>query len=266
MSIKHPVLKYYGSKFRLAQWIISFFPAHRHYVEPFGGAANVLLVKEPSVLETYNDLNDLIFNFFRVLRDRPKELIEKIKLTPWSRREYQYCIEEKDVDDPIEMARRLFFRLWMSYQSAMLVSKGNWRRHKNGRRSVLSDIRIDNLVEASKRLQKVQIEHRNALQLIQEFDSPDTLFYLDPPYIGSTRVAKKSYSHEMTDQQHREFAEILYKVKGFVILSGYPSEIYAELFESKGWRRFDKSAVIMSGGKRTECVWLSPRTVEALKI
>ena len=262
--IKNPVLKYYGSKFSLAKWIIEHFPAHRHYVEPFGGAANVLLIKEPSLLETYNDLNDKIFNFFQVLRDRPEELIEKIKITPWSRREYQLCIEDEVVDNPIEKARRLFFHLWMSYQSSMRVSKGNWRRHKNAKRSVLSDIRFENLRAASKRLTEVQVENRDALKLIQEFDSPATLFYLDPPYIASTRVAKKSYTHEMSDEQHKEFAEILYKLQGFVILSGYPSQAYADLFEAKGWHRVDKQARVMGGGKKTECLWLSPRTFETL--
>lgn len=114
MNIKHPVLKYYGSKFRLAQWIIKHFPEHRHYVEPFGGAANVLLVKEPSRLETYNDLNKSLVNFFRVLRDRPDELVEKVRLTPYARDEFEFCIESEPVDEPVEMARRLFFHLWMS--------------------------------------------------------------------------------------------------------------------------------------------------------
>lgn len=265
MTIKHPVLKYYGSKFRLAKWIISFFPVHRHYVEPFGGAANVLLVKEPSRLETYNDLNKQIVNFFRVLREKPDELIHQINLTPWARSEYEYCLDEIEVENPIEMARRLFFRLWMSFQSGMMTSKGNWRRHKHGRRSLIFDIRPENLFRASDRLQTVQIENRDAFQLIAEFDSPDTLFYLDPPYIFSTRTTKRAYSHEMTNEKHCEFAELLYGVKGFVVLSGYPSKIYEQLFEAHGWRRIDKEVVVMGGGKRTECLWLSPRTFEVLK-
>lgn len=265
MTIKHPVLKYYGGKFRLAQWIINFFPAHRHYVEPFGGAANVLLVKEPSKLETYNDLNDKIVNFFRVLRERPDELIQQIKLTPWARSEFEYCIEEIEIDNPIEKARRLFFRLWMSYQSAYHTVKGNWRRHKAGKRAVFADVRPETLYNAAERLKVVQIENRDALKLILELDSPDTLFYLDPPYIFSTRTTSKAYSHEMTNDDHREFAELLHNLQGFVILSGYPSEIYKELFESRSWIRVDKEAKVMNGGTKTECLWLSPRTVEALK-
>lgn len=266
MTIKHPVLKYYGSKFRLAQWVIKHFPAHRHYVEPFGGAANVLLAKEPAKLETYNDLNNSLVNFFRVLRDQPEELIEKVKLTPYARSEFEYCMDEKPANDPIEMARRLFVHLWLSYNSMFVSTKGNWRRHKNGHRSVTKDINPTNLFEASKRFLSVQIENRDAFKLMVEMDSPDTLFYLDPPYVSSTRVQQKSYSHEFTNDDHREFAEILYKLKGFVVLSGYPSEIYKELFEAKGWRRVDKESLTMGKTKRVECIWLSPRTSETLDL
>lgn len=264
MGIKHPVLKYYGGKFRLAQWIIEHFPKHRHYVEPFGGAASVLLFKEPSTLETYNDLNESLVNFFRILREKPDELIHQIKLTPWARREYEYCLDEIEVENPIEMARRLFYRLWMNFQGSPTGSKGNWRRHKSGKRPLAKDINLPNLIVASERLKFVQLENRDAFRLMREFDSLDTLFYLDPPYLFSTRTTKKAYSHEMTDDKHREFAELLYGLKGFVVLSGYPSPIYQELFEAKGWLRFDKEALILGGGKRTECIWLSPRTAEAV--
>lgn len=266
MSITAPVLKYYGSKFRLAKWIIEHFPKHRHYVEPFGGGANVLLIKEPSTLETYNDLNDSIVNFFRVLRENPDELINQINLTPWSRSEFGYCLDEIEVVNPIEKARRLFFHLWMSVHGGIVATKSNWRRHKSGTRPIQRDIRPENLIEASKRLLNVQIENRDAFKLIKEFDSPDTLFYLDPPYVFSTRTMDNAYSHEMTDENHREFAELLHGLKGFVVLSGYPSKIYEELFEARGWRRIDKEAITMRGTKRTECIWLSPRTAEALHL
>jgi DNA adenine methylase len=262
MNVPHPVLKYYGSKFRIAKWIIEHFPKHRHYVEPFGGAANVLLVKEPSKLETYNDLNDSLVNFFQILRDRAEELVEKIKLTPWSRTEFERCLSNEPITDKLEAARRLFVRLWMSYNSTFTTCAGNFRRHTNGRRSVIMDIKPQNLFDASQRFLKVQIERRDALRLMQELDSPDTLFYLDPPYVFSTRVQKKAYSNEMTDDQHRAFADVLHSLKGFVILSGYPSEIYKDLFEDRGWRRVDKRAITMGGTERTECIWLSPSVIQ----
>lgn len=264
MSIKHPVLKYYGSKFRLAQWIIGHFPEHRHYVEPFGGGASILLVKEPSRLETYNDLDKEVYNFFKVLRENPIELIQQITLTPWSRIEYEKCLEEIKDEDPTERARRLFFRLWMNFQGSQVGCKGNWRRHKHGKRSIILDIKPFNLFEASQRLLSVQLENRDAFKLMREFDSEDTLFYLDPPYVLSTRTTKKGYNHEMTNENHQEFAELLYSLNGFVVLSGYPSKIYEELFENRGWKRVDKEACVLGGGKRTECLWLSPKTSDAL--
>ncbi|MCC6328945.1 MAG: DNA adenine methylase [Acidobacteria bacterium] len=263
MSVKHPVLKYYGSKFRLANWIIEHFPAHRHYVEPFGGAANVLLVKEPSRLETYNDLNGDLVNFFRILRDRPAELVEKIKLTPWERDEFVACLDPST--EPLERARRLFCRLWMSYQGSMSPCKGNFRRHTNGRRSVVKDIKPENLFEASARFLTVQIESRDAFQLMQELDAPNTLFYLDPPYVLSTRTVKKCYSHEMSNGDHRQFAEVIYELKGSVIVSGYPSKIYADLFETRGWKCFDKESMTIGNTKRTESLWLSPPTLSRLE-
>lgn len=264
MKVNHPVLKYYGSKFRLAQWIIEHFPAHKHYVEPFGGAANVLLVKEPSKLETFNDLNNGIVNFFRMLRCRPDELIEQINLTPWARTEYEYCLGEIDDDSPIEAARRVFWRLWMSFSGQYTTCRGSWRRQNKGRRQLRLDIRRENLIAASERLLPVQIENRDAFRLIRELDAPETLFYLDPPYVFSTRTTSKAYSHEMADEKHREFAELLHDLKGFVVLSGYPSAIYAELFESKDWVRIDKEAKVMGGATKIESLWLSPRTSEAL--
>ena len=181
MKVKRLVLKYYGSKFRLSNWITSFFPAHRHYVEPFGGGAAVLLTKEPSKLETFNDLNTEIVNFFRCLREHPDELIRKINLTPWARAEFEYCLKEIENLSEMERARRFFFRIWMNLQGSMVTQKANWRRHNKGRKVITDSIRPDNLYDAARRLKRVQIENRDAFRLIREMDSPDTLFYLDPP-------------------------------------------------------------------------------------
>lgn len=266
MKITNPVLRYYGSKFTLAKWIIRFFPEHRHYVEPFGGAANILLIKEPSRLETYNDLNDHIVNFFKVLRNRPKELIRLLQLTPWARTEYERCLEGCPNASPLEQARMLFFRLWMSYSGEFRSSKGNFARHNKGKRAVYLKLKPENLYAAARRLQTVQIEKRDALKLIAEMDSADTLFYLDPPYVFSTRTKSKSYSHEMKDEDHIRFAELLYSLQGFVILSGYPSEIYKELFEDRGWIKCERKARVMGGGSKTEAVWLNPKTSRALNL
>lgn len=261
MIVPHPVLKYYGSKFRLAKWIITHFPKHRHYVEPFGGAANVLLVKEPSKLETYNDLSDDIVNFFQILRDRPDELVRLVKLTPWSRTEFMRCVTPIENEDPLESARRVYFRLWMSIMGGMV--RGNFRRHNKQGRSVTTDIRPENLLKASQRFRNVMIEKRDAFTLIREMDSPDTLFYIDPPYVGSTRTATKIYEVELTDDQHREL-DMLNELEGLTILSGYPNDIYRELFEDRGWTRIDKEAIVNGGGVKTEALWLSPTILSKL--
>lgn len=263
MKIKSPVLRYYGSKFTLAEWIISFFPKnHRHYVEAFGGAANVLLIKEPSILETYNDLNDSIVNFFQILRSKPKELIRLLQLTPWARVEYEKCLEENPDASKLERARMLFFRLWMSYSGEFRSSKGNFARHNKGTKPICLKLKPDNLFAASRRLQTVQIEKRCAFKLIAEMDSDDTLFYLDPPYVFSTRTKSKSYSHEMRDDDHVRFAELLHSLKGYVILSGYPCEIYKELFEDKGWVKVERTARTMARTLKTEAVWLNPKAAK----
>lgn len=256
--IKSPVLKYYGSKFRLAKWIIEHFPKHRHYVEPFGGGASVLLLKEPAILETYNDLNGDIVNFFRVLRECPEKLIQQLELTPWARSEYESCLDNSDAPDSVEAARRLYCRLWMSIHGGMVPSKAAFRRHKHRRRSVTKDSRPQHLFDAAQRLRSVVIENRDAFKLISETDSANTLFYLDPPYIGSTRTNKNMYSHEMTDEKHYEFAELLYNLKGFVVLSGYSSPLYFELFEKHGWTRIDKKTTVNGSAARIESLWLSP--------
>ena len=151
MKVNHPVLRYYGSKFRLAQWIISYFPAHRHYVEPFGGAANVLLVKDPSPLETYNDLNDKIVNFFRVLREKPDELIEQLLLTPWARSEYEMCLEPEN-ESPVESARRLYYRLTMAYAGQFNSARGSFRRFNQGTKKMRPVNMAENLRNAAERL------------------------------------------------------------------------------------------------------------------
>ena len=260
--LTNPVLKYYCSKFRLAKWIIEHFPIHEHYVEPFGGGGSVLFQKDPSPVETYNDLDGDVCNFFRVLRERPDELIRAIRLTPWARAEYALCCESSD--DPLENARRLYFRLWMSRHGGTLTSASAFRRRKDTR-SPASDIRPQVVYEAAKRLTKIQIENRDAYRLIDEMDSPSTLFYLDPPYVLETRTDKKRYAHEMDDAGHSLLARALAAVKGFVVLSGYKCGLYRDLFEDRGWQRIDTETVANGGVKRTESLWLSPRTALALQ-
>ena len=258
---KRPALRYYGGKWRLAPWIISHFPPHQNYVEPCGGAASVLLQKPRSPLETYNDLDGNVVNFFRVLRDQPDELIRKIRLTPWARAEYELSLTIEG--DDVERARRFFVRQWMNVHASNNATKGQVRMcaQYNAHPKLLYH---SGLLAFSERFLNVQIESINALEIISKYDNESTLFYFDPPYVLDERASAKQYMYEWGDTDHTQSATLLRSVKGYVIVSGYACPLYTELYEAHGWTRVDKEAQTNSGGKRIESLWLSPRTVEAL--
>ena len=262
-TITRPALRYYGGKWRIAPWVISHFPPHINYLEPCGGAASVLLQKPPSKLETYNDLDNRIVNFFQVLRDRPDELINALRLTPWARAEFEAC--QTLALDPLENARRFAVLCWQS------VSKpgGSWRvmyNYADRPKPMPADlVDIDHLHHIAQRLKQVQIECKNALKVIEQYDNPDSLIYFDPPYLPDTRVNSKNYYHVDQDEQfHHQAAEVLHQAKGLVVISGYAHPLYQRLFEARGWPRFDKRTQANSGAIRVESVWLSPRTYKAL--
>ncbi len=185
LPLTRPALRYYGGKFRLAPWIIGFFPQHVCYVEPFGGAMSVLLRKPPSKLEVYNDQDGEVVNFFRVLRSRPQELLQAIKLTPFSRVEYVLAHEE--ADDELERARRLYVRSWQGIGGPRHRDTTGWRFERKGNRykTTIEDwIEIGHLPLVVARLRDIQIECDEALKVIRRFDAPRTLFYCDPPLSG----------------------------------------------------------------------------------
>ncbi len=262
MLVTRPVLRYPGGKFKIEKWVISHFPRHEFYVEPYGGAGSVLLQKPRAQGEIYNDLDGDVVNVFRVLRDRKQaeELERVLRLTPFAYEEYKFAYEP--CDDPIERARRTIFRSFASIGSDGVSRKNSgFRGLKNNETSVTAAqewSRYPNAVRAFvERLTNVLIENRPALHLISIYDRPETLFYVDPPYVMSTR-SKSSvlYSTEMTDQDHIQLADALHKVKGMVVLSGYYSSLYEDLYS--GWRMIQKSATAQNGKGRVECLWLSP--------
>ncbi len=265
---KRPALRYYGGKWKLAPWIISHFPPHKNYVEPCGGAASVLLQKPRSPLETYNDLDGNVVNFFRVLRDQPEELIRKIRLTPWARAEYELSLEP--CEDEVEAARRFFVSSWMSIGGSTLNGRAsNWKVEKNhGDRFVNCYdhfVLIQNCIEeVSNRLRQVQIECAPAHNIINRFDNSETLFYFDPPYVLEERSHKNGYLQEVDNAFHIKAAELLRNAAGYAVVSGYACPFYTELYEAHGWHRVDKESQTNSGGKRIESLWLSPRTHSAL--
>jgi DNA adenine methylase len=273
MAVTRPALRYHGGKFRLAPWIVSFFPAHRVYVEPFGGAASVLLHKPRAHCEVYNDINDEIVNVFRVLREpsQAARLARAIELTPFARTEFELAYEPSD--DPIEQARRTVCRAFMGFGSGAAFSKHatGFRTGARGERtaSAASDLltwpaEVPAFVE---RLRGVTIESRDAAYLMARTDGPGTLFYVDPPYPHATRASARGvrakYAQELTDDDHRRLAGVLQDLQGMVVLSGYPCDLYdQELFA--GWERHERQALADGARKRTEVVWLNPACSEAL--
>lgn len=264
--VTRPAFRYYGGKWKLAPWIISKFPRHQHYVEPCGGAASVLLQKPISPIETYNDLNGDVVNFFKVLRERPEELAHVIRWTPWARQEFEASRE--CVGDELERARRFWVYQTMGVDAA--PGKGSstgWRMESQSLKADCDRIDRDRTVgilfDAAKRIRSVQIESRPMNDVIMRLDGRGTMFYIDPPYVSGTRTHRRDmYGVEWSDSDHSEFIEIVQNLEGFCVISGYASELYEPL-ERAGWHREDTKAVNNSGDTRTESLWLCPRTVEA---
>ncbi len=263
-----PILRYHGGKWKLADWIIAQFPPHRIYVEPFGGAASVLLRKPRCYAEVYNDLDGEIVNLFRQARDAGPELLRLLELTPYSRQDFHQSFEL--TDDLLERARRTIVRSQMGFGGNLTrpnrdqtPQRTGFRRYSGaGRRSTpAGDWRNypDAFPDIIERLRGVTIENRDALAVMLEHDSMETLHYVDPPYVHSTRApdaggSYRGYRHEMTDEQHRQLAQHLHSLKGAVIVSGYESGLYAELYS--GWIRLEREACADGARKRTELLWL----------
>jgi len=242
-------------------------------VEPFGGAMSVLLRKSRSPLEVYNDLNGGVVNFFQVLREQPDELIRAITLTPWSRAEYELAQEQSD--DPVEEARRFYVSAWQGFGGGRARWRQGWRYQvRSGtlwKPSSMSFRNTDHLWTIVDRLRGVQIECRDALQVIRQCDAPTTLFYLDPPYVWGTRSKWRDiYAVEMSDEDHEELADLVMGLEGMVLISGYPSGLYTWWYERRGWRRVETQARTNGGGaissvSRTEALWISPSAQRALE-
>ncbi len=268
LAPSRPALRYHGGKWKLAPWVISHFPEHTCYVEPFGGGGSVLLRKPRSEAEIYNDLDDVVVGVFRVLQD--PELAERLRrrlvLTPFARREFERCYEPWPTD-PVESAARCIMLSFMG-----VGSDGATRKHKTGFRALRKSgagttaatdwggwpAQVPAFLE---RLRGVLIECRPAERVIAQFDGPGTLFYVDPPYVQSTRSnlrngKSKGYRFELSDAGHEALAEQLHAVRGMVVLSGYRSPLYDRLFGS--WRfhavehRADRGLGVVEG------LWLNP--------
>lgn len=245
----------------LGPWILANLPAHRTYVEPFGGGASLLLRKPRSFTEVYNDLDDEIVSFFRVVRDHGAELVRRLELTPFARAEFQEAYEP--TDDEIERARRTVIRSFMGFGSDGVHSTHRTGfRAKSQRSGTTPAHDWRNYPEALRliveRFRGVVIEHEPAAKVIERFDGAGVVFYVDPPYVHSTRCrvdAARGYRHEMTDADHEDLAALLNRVQGAVVLSGYPCDLYDRLYA--GWQRVEKTGPLADGAReRTEVLWL----------
>lgn len=267
---------WYGGKFSHLDWLLPLLPKCHHYCEPFAGSGAVLLNRPPSPVETYNDIDGDVVNFFRVLRDRDEELVRAIALTPFSREEYHHAIYgSTHGSSEVERARRFYIKARQTRTGlAQTASLGRWANCKDTSRAGMSGVvsrwlgGVEALADIAQRLIRVQIENRPAVDIIRLYDSPTTLFYCDPPYLHVTRGDSKAYGFEMDECQHREFADAVNCCRGKVAVSGYDHFLMDDLFKPRRWVKTigpDKTNH-STKGTRQEVLWtnFNPKNQKSL--
>ncbi len=251
------IMKYPGSKWSLAKEIISLFPEHHSYLEPFLGSGAVLFNKPRSHIETVNDLDGEVINLFDCIRHDPERLAREIYFTPYARQVYESAYKEKP-NENFERARNFYIRLNMGHGFRTTGEKVGWKNDVQGRERAYAAADWCNLPEkiiaAAERLRGVQIENRPAVELIKRFNNPKVLIYCDPPYVLGTRYGKQ-YSCEMSDSDHEELLHVLLNHKGPVVISGYESELYNRFL--KKWYKEYFQGIAQTGTKRKEVVWMN---------
>lgn len=263
---------WYGGKFSHLDWLLPLLPSCHHYCEPFAGSAALLLNREPSPVETYNDLDGEVCNFFRAIRDEPEELTRLIGLTPFSREEFGIACTVDPAASSVERARRFYVRARQVRTGlAQTASLGRWANCKNTTRAGMSGVvsrwlgGVKALPDIAERLLRVQIENRPAIDVVKLYDAPETLFYCDPPYVHETRGDAKAYGHEMTDTQHEELADALNSVRGKVAFSNYDCPLLDRLYPSHRWFKHVSPPRTnhATKGKRVEVLWTNYDLKEA---
>lgn len=253
------VLKYPGAKWREAEWIVGMMPPHKSYLEPFFGSGAIFFIKEPSPIETINDLDGDIVNLYTCLRDHMEELCRVVALTPYSREEYEAAWAERDSMElsPIERARLTLVRYWQTHGSNAAYRNG-WKCDVAGREYAYAAqywARLPAWMAATvERLKTVQIEQTPAVELIRRYRSSEVLVYADPPYLLSTRKGRQ-YRMEMEDRDHEELLAALLDHPGPVMLSGYDSDLYNDTL--KGWEKHQKKSQCEKGLARVETLWVN---------
>ncbi len=256
---------WYGGKFSHLDFLLPMIPQDAtHFCDVFGGSAAVMLNVHPYQVETYNDLDSELVNFFETLRNQGPRLIKAIGLTPFSREELvQACTSERGLSK-LERARRFYIRARQTRTGlAQTSSEGRWAHCVLTSRAGMSGAvsrwlgSVEGLSEIVQRLQRVQIENAPAIEVIQRYDTPETVFYVDPPYVHSARGDASAYGYEMTDADHEVLAEVLNRVRGRVVLSGYRTDLYDRLY--RRWHRVDAEERNCPSVRkpRRESVWLN---------
>ncbi len=255
---------WYGGKFSHLDWLLPLLPAAHHYCEPFAGSGAVLLNRPPSPVETYNDLDGEVVNFFRVLREQKETLTEAIGLTPFSREEFGLaCTLEPDLA-PLERARRFYVRARQVRTGlAQTATIGRWANCKDTSRAGMSGVvsrwlgGVEALPQIAERLLRVQIENRPALDVIALYDAPGSVFYCDPPYLHETRGDSSAYGYEMTNTQHEELADSLNSVQGKVAISNYQCDLMDRLYPAPKWFKTTglERTIHSTKDKRSEALW-----------
>lgn len=249
------ILKYPGGKWRIAEWIIGQFPAHKVYCEPFFGSGGIFFNKSPSAIETINDIDGNVVNLFKVCRERPAELAAALELTPWAREEYINCYD-MTVGDEVERARRTVVRFHQSFGTSN-SSRASWRNVQafGGPKVTAQWRELPEIVfNVCDRLKDAQIENIDALTLIERYNNPDTLLYIDPPYLQSLRK-HNLYKYEMKDIRHIELLELLKVSKSKICLSAYDSELYNGML--KDWYINEKPTQAQGGRMRVEKLYMN---------
>lgn len=259
-----PPIPYFGGKLMLAEEIVSHFPEHDRYCEPFMGSLAVLLAKPPERVEVVNDLDSRLVAFWRTLRDRGDELERYCALTPHSREEYNAAKKGPPPDDELENARQ-FFVLYTQSVAGSYIRSG-WRSPGRTRKSPGVHIsrfagRFEGLVD---RLAHVSIENYPWQKIVGRYlDDECMLMYVDPPYLATTRSAGDQYAEDMSSEAaHRELLTMLLAAKGPIVLSGYPSDLYSEMLAD--WTTVTIASTAQTGQPRTEVLYINRTPPAAL--
>lgn len=251
------IMKYPGSKWRLAKWIINYFPEHHSYLEPFWGSGAIFFNKPRSNIETVNDLDGNVVNLFEWIKRNPERLAHEIYFTPYSRKVYEDAFATEP-EDSLERAVNFYIRLQMGHGFRINGEKVGWKNDVQGRERAYAAkdwCELPNrIIETAERLRGVQIECMPAVELIKRFNYSNVLIYADPPYMLGTRHGKQ-YRFEMDDQDHEELLDVLLAHKGPVLLSGYDSPLYID--RMRGWHREEAESYSQTASKKTEVLWMN---------